>query len=355
MTDSLGLSTGTTNLVAARAGHPPLARRSVLTLFDRRAPEVGVPEDNPNLTEPGLVLRGFVERVGDPVPLVAADGSSHRGEQLLAEALDALARAAGYPTPVAIAVPAHWGPRPVAALRAALAGKLGLRAQDAPPPLISDAAAAVAALYAEPGLPTRGVVALCDFGGTGSSVTLVDAASNFAPVAETVRYPEFSGDRVDEAIVNHVLAGVRSDTDPASTAAVGSLTRLRGQCRLAKERLSTETAAAVSVELPGFAGEVQLTRRELDALIAGPLDGFLNAVSDALGRSRIRPGELAAVATVGGGASMPLIGARLSERLRVPVVTTPHPASSAAVGAGILAEQGPPADLTTAAEASAPT
>ncbi len=32
----------------------------------------------PNLKQPGMVLSGFVERVGDPVPLVAADGSSHQ-------------------------------------------------------------------------------------------------------------------------------------------------------------------------------------------------------------------------------------------------------------------------------------
>ena len=36
-------------------------------------------------------------------------------------------------------------------------------------------AAALTALQADPGLPTRGVIALCDFGGSGTSITLVDA------------------------------------------------------------------------------------------------------------------------------------------------------------------------------------
>src|SRR2546430_15571909 len=85
MNDSLGLSIGMTNLVAARIGHAPVMRRSVLTLFSDRAPEVGVPGENPNLNQPGLVLSGFVERVGDPVPLVAADGSQHRGERVRSE------------------------------------------------------------------------------------------------------------------------------------------------------------------------------------------------------------------------------------------------------------------------------
>ena len=41
MSDPLGLSIGTTNLVAARVGNQPVTRRSVLTLFSHRAPEVG--------------------------------------------------------------------------------------------------------------------------------------------------------------------------------------------------------------------------------------------------------------------------------------------------------------------------
>ena len=105
MSDALGLSIGMTNLVAARVGYPPVMRRSVLTLFDDRAPEVGIPSENPNLSQPGLVLSGFVDRVGDPVPLVAADGSAHRGEQVLVEALDTMARTVGGGAPGAGAVP----------------------------------------------------------------------------------------------------------------------------------------------------------------------------------------------------------------------------------------------------------
>ena len=90
MSESLGLSIGVANLVAARVGSAPVTRRSVLTFFDHRAAEVGLPEENPGLAEPGLVLRGFVERVGDRAPLVAADGTRYLGEALTVEALDAM-------------------------------------------------------------------------------------------------------------------------------------------------------------------------------------------------------------------------------------------------------------------------
>src|ERR1700752_927510 len=109
MTDSLGLSIGMTNLVAARAGAPPVSRRAVLTLYPNRVPEVGLPSENPNLTEPGVVLSGFVERVGDPVPLVASDGATHRAHQMLVDALKRIGHSvasAAAPSQLTIAVPA---------------------------------------------------------------------------------------------------------------------------------------------------------------------------------------------------------------------------------------------------------
>src|SRR5258705_2925972 len=197
-----------TNLVAALIGRPPVMRRSVLTLFNDRAPEVGVPDQNPNLNQPGLVLSGFVERVGDPVPLVAADGSPHVGERLLVEALDAMSRTVGGAGPVAIAVPAHWRPGTVGALRGALRAKPSLAPNGVPAALIPDSVAALAALQAAPGLPSSGVVALVDLGGSGTSVTIADAGSNFAQIGETVRYSDFSGDQIAQALLNHVLPGV---------------------------------------------------------------------------------------------------------------------------------------------------
>lgn len=135
MSDVLGLSIGQTNLGATRTARPPVSRRAVLTLFGHRPAEVGVPSENPNLTEPGLIMWGFVERVGDPVPLIAQDGSSHRGDALTAEALEAMARAVGGPAPskITVAVPAHWGPAVVGALRAALRTKPALFSDGAPP------------------------------------------------------------------------------------------------------------------------------------------------------------------------------------------------------------------------------
>ena len=365
MSDSLGLSIGSTNLVAARVGRPPVMRRSILTLFDDRAPEVGVPSEfGGNPGQSGMVLSGFVERVGDPVPLVAADGSPHRGERVLVEALDAMARTVGGGAPVAIAVPAHWGPATVGALRGALRAVPGLAPDGVPPALLPDSTAALAALQAAPGLPASGVVVLCDFGGSGTSVTLADAGANLDPVGQTVRYPDFSGDQIDQALLNHVLAGIAAanDADPAGTAAVSSLARLRNEVRLAKERLSAETATVVHAELPGFASDVRVTRNELEQLINEPLAGVLHTVEETLQRNNIPLANVAAVATVGGGANIPLVTQQLSTRLRAPVITTPQSQLNVAAGAALIADSGLAGDAPTgmaptgmAAAADAPT
>ena len=351
MSDPLGLSIGTTNLVAARVGNQPVTRRSVLTLFSHRAPEVGAPSAHGQTAEPGVTLAGFVERVGDPVPLVAADGSSYHADRLLVEALDAMVYVAGGEpsSQIAIAVPAHWGPATVRALRAGLRTNPTLAPNGMPARLVSDAEAALTALHTNPGLVSRGVVALLDFGGSGTSITLADAASAFQPIAETSRYPEFSGDQIDQALLHHVLDGIATAgrVDPASTAAVGSLARLREECRIAKERLSAETVTELVAELPGYRSNIRVTRAELEHLISDPLGGVLAALENLLEHNRIGWAGIAAVVTVGGGASIPLVTQRLSEHSRVPVVTTPQPALDAAAGAALFAAYGSEADAQT--------
>jgi hypothetical protein len=208
-----------------------------------------------------------------------------------------------------------------------------------PPQLVSDAAAALTALQNDPGVPTRGVIALCDFGGTGTSITLVNATNGYAPIGPTVRHTDFSGDLVDQALLTHVIDDLSAagTIDLSGTSAIGSLTRLRAQCRGAKERLSTAAVTSLVAELPGYSSEVRLTRNELDEAIRAPLADFTGVVQETVERNGI---QLVAVASVGGGARIPIITTTLSEHFRVPVITTGQPELAAAVGGGLRASRG---------------
>ena len=348
--DPIGVSIGTSNLVAVRVGRAPVSRRAVLTLFGHLPAEVGTAEENGHPPDPdGMVVRGFVERVGDPVPLVVGDGASYRGETLLATALSALldlVGGAGAGDVVTIAAPAHWSRTARTALQAALAADPRLAAIR--PALVPDTLATLTALHADPGLPDTGVIALLDFGASGTGLTLVDAATGFTPIGETQRLP-FSGDEVDAAVLRAVLTDLErhGDVDPAATAAVGSLVRLRHECRVAKERLSAEPAVSLVAALPGHHSEVRFTRAELDSLVAPELDGVCDALVDFASRHGVLLSRLSAVATVGGGAAMPIVTQRLSELLSAPVVTTPRAELNATIGAALLAARGDDPDAPT--------
>ncbi|HJT90739.1 MAG TPA: Hsp70 family protein, partial [Mycobacterium sp.] len=359
MSDGVGLSIGATNLTAVVVGRTALKRSPVLTLYPHRPPEVGVPSENPNLTERGLIITDFVDRVGDPVGIVASDGSTHRADALLADALRAMLVAVGGgrppADPVAVTYPAHWRPAAVDALRNALAGMPEFQ-RPKPAPAVSDATAALTALQDDPGVPTRGVIALCDFGGSGTSVTLVDAGNGFAPVGPTVRHTDLSGDLIDQALLTHVINDLSAagTIDLSGTSAIGSLSRLRAQCRGAKERLSTAAVTSLVAELPGHRTDVRLTRNELDDAIRQPLADFVGVVQETLDRSGIQPADLVAVASVGGGARVPFITTTLSEHFRVPVITTAQPELTPAIGGGLAAVRGTVEEGMTSMAAAAP-
>lgn len=320
---ALGLSIGVTNLAAVAADHS-ITRKPVLTLYRQRPPEVGVPSENPRLDEPGLVITDFVDRVGDSVGIVAADGSVYRSEALVADALLALAYTAtggrALPGSVTVTYPAHWGPAAVAALDSALRRASewshGTSSTAQPLSLLPDAAAALYAIRADPGIPARGIVAVCDFGGSGTGITLVDAADEYRPVAATVRHQAFSGDLIDQSLLSYVMSELPGTGafDPAGTSAIGSLTKLRIECRKAKERLSSSTVTTLTDAL---GGDIRLTRNELEDTIRDSLDSVGRALEQTLARSGIRTAELVAIVSVGGGANIPAVTTTLSGRFCV--------------------------------------
>lgn len=299
------------------------------------------------------MLTGFVNRVGDPRGVVAPDGSVHRGEVLLADGLRALAYAAtgGRPLPddVAVTYPAHWESPAVEALGAALGEIPEWSGRARPILLIPDAAATLLAVRTNPGIPARGTVAVCDFGGSGTSITLMDADGDYRAVAPTVRHRDFSGDLIDQALLGVVVANMpTTGAFPTGTAAIGSLSRLRTGCRIAKEQLSSSTATTLTNGLTGAQGEIRLARHELDDAIRPALTGFLARLDETLARNGIR--DLVAVVSSGGGANLPAITTTLARHLRVAVATTPRPQLTAAVGAALRVARGV-GDATSAASA----
>lgn len=305
---AVGLSVGSTTLAAVTADHAVTVR--------------------PMVVRAGHPVGGFVDRVGDPVGIVAADGSLHPAAALLADALRDLARSAnaGRGATVAVAYPGHWRPAEVEALRRAL--RRIPHWQE--PTLLPDYEAALRALRVD--LPERGVVAVCDFGGTATTVTLVDLGT--ARLIGTPRQnTDFSGDAIDRALLNHVLASAGVAPGSTGTSAIAPLTRLRGECRAAKERLSAQTATTVPGRTAGLRSDVRITRPELEELLRAPLAAVPADVQELMRHNAIA--KLAAVVSTGGGAAIPAVTTVLSQNLWVPVIAARRPALTAAAGAAL--------------------
>lgn len=343
MQPAIGLSVGVTNLAAVTADSS-LTRRPVLTLYPHRPSEVGGRGENPNLTEPGLVIADFVNRVGGPAGIAATDRSTHRAEDLLADALRALAHAAtaGGPLPdvVGVTYPAYWSSAAVAALRDALS-RVAVFSQGLL--MLSEVEAALAALPIGSDTAT-GVIPVCDFGGSGATITLVRVGEDgdCSQVDAGVRYPGLSGELIDQGLVNQVVADVTvgGSFEGTVSSGIGSLAGLRALCRDAKERLSTAATTTLRVDLPGFAGDVELTRADVDEVLAEPLAAFCSTVRNILEDNGFSDASVVAVAAVGGGANIPGLVAGLSDRFGVPVITAPQPQLVSALGAALLAGQG---------------
>ncbi|SKV93881.1 proline rich protein [Mycobacteroides abscessus subsp. abscessus] len=76
---------------------------------------------------------------------------------------------------------------------------------------------------------------------------------------------------------------------------------------------------------------------------------MITTIQETLEYNNIAPARVAAVLTVGGGSSIPLVTQQLSERLRCPIIAAPHPQLAVAFGAAIMAGQ---PDETPSAEAT---
>ncbi|GAA4257304.1 Hsp70 family protein [Dactylosporangium darangshiense] len=282
----------------------------------------------------GRILRGFVRRIGDDVPMVV-DGRSYRPQDLLAAlvrlVVDRLREQEGEACEqVALTHPAGWGPHRLGALFEALR-EIGL--DDVVllpgPAAAAEACAASAALLAG-----------CDLGGSACTTFLVRRPAR-GPV-EVLAHEEHAvgGADLDDALVAHVRAAIgRAVSEPPPDADSGPVAvLLRRDCTGARERLSEQDEA--EVPLPWWAPDagraLPVTRAELSAMARPILRGTVESLVRLVEEGEQEP---AAVLLVGGAAATPLVAEMITERLALPILRDDEPQSTAARGAALVARR----------------
>ncbi|MFF0817797.1 Hsp70 family protein [Rhodococcus sp. NPDC003318] len=285
----------------------------------------------------GAVISGYADRVGDPVPLIADDGSAHAGAALVATTMRALADESAPADAVTAAHPAAWSEYQADVLSAALvdAGLPGVT-------LVPEPVAAAAWLrHTHPGIDDSPVV-VYDLGAGSLDVTVVRPGEQPEILGTPLRSEDFSGARFDHATLRHVLDAMAVDADgmdPFDAATVAALAELRSRCRVAKEALSSDTDTVIAVDLPGVHTDVRLVREELEELIREPIAESVNVVHEAVRGAGLELSDIGLVLLTGGGAAIPLVTESLSTTLRLPLVADIDPTSTAAAGAAVLAAE----------------
>ncbi|MGW4088577.1 Hsp70 family protein [Nocardia sp. NPDC004750] len=352
---ALGITVGASNSVAVAAtedGDDGLGRSgggylrshpSVLRLSPDMAPTLGAGAGSTGRHFSDVLLEGFLARVGDPVGILAEDGSSYSAPDLVATSIgclvDEIAAESG-PSAVQATVachPAWWSRHTVDIQRDALE-----RAGLGEVTLVPEPTAAIRWLDAAHGRADDGAVIVFDLGATGSTVSVVRTGEHASLLGTPLRSTDVAGAEFDLLTMRYVLANavLAADFDPFDPMVERGLSALREHCRKAKEELSINTATVVPVRVDPadpHGSTVRLVRGELEDLLRGPLLSAMDLIRDAVHRAGLDIGDVGRVLLTGGGGAIPLVAELVSSEFGLPVVAAPDPEHTTARGAALLA------------------
>ena len=332
MEAGLGIGIGSTTLVAVVDNPDDAATISRRTVRSECVVQL----------DPSSVFTDFVERVGDPVPLFAADGTPHRGEDLTAVAVTTLMRDAladqDRPSHVVIAHPAWWSRHAVSALEKSLSTKMIHDNTPVDTTLIAEPIAVADWLRTSGHPDSDGLTVVFDLGARSLDVTVVTTTGGSATiVGKSLHSDDIGGDEFDHLVTRHLLTELDhfAHIDTSAPETLDALTALRGQAREAKETLSFETETVVHVDLPGGSHNLRLVRSELEDLLRPAITRSVALVHEAMRSAGVESNDVSHVVLAGGSSSIPLVAELLSSELRVPMIAAPDPGSCAAAGAAI--------------------
>ena len=358
MAYGLGVDLGTTYSAAAVGqdgrvepfglGTTAPAIPSVVVVREDGEVLVGEAAERRAASEPTRTAREFKRRLGDSTPIVVG-GTPYGAEALMAHLARAIVsqvteREGDQPGHVVLTHPANYAQFKTDLLRecARLAGLDMGRVS-----LLAEPEAAAINYASQQRVETGQVVAVYDFGGgTFDAAVVRKTPAGFEIIGTPEGIERLGGIDIDAAILAHVdsaVDGQLHELDTSDPAVHSALSRLRDECRRAKEALSTDTDTAIPVAVPGLQTEVRLTRTELEAMIRPRIRETVDALERAVGSAGLSMADVGRILLVGGTSRIPLIGEMLREATGRPVALDAHPkfaiASGAAAEAGRIASE----------------
>lgn len=317
---------------------------------------VGEAAERRGLDDPHHMVREFKRRIGDSVPLAVGEGWLAPEDVYATMARWVVDRAGERegtaPSSIIMTHPAAWGQHRTSVVLAAL-NAAGLHDIT----LISEPEAAALHYASQTRVEDGSIIAVYDLGGgTFDTAILRKAgAGNFELLGRPDGIETLGGADFDAAVLRHVMGHVKAsgDVDPEAPDTLAALSRLRRECREAKEALSLDSESSVAVSLPGTQLSVRLVRAEFEALIEEPLRETVEALERSLQSVNVDSQDLSAVLLIGGSSRIPLVAQMISVELGRPIAVDADPKSSICLGAAVAGLRSRADEAVDAAAAAA--
>ena len=298
------------------------------------------------------MYRDFVERVGDPVPVIGTDGVPRLGADLLALTVAAVVWQVTHgvePDTLVITHPAAWSRYEVSVLRSALSTTW---LDTTPISLLSAPVAAVVSAEDAGAAGPGEAVLVVDIGGGSTELAVVLGGTGRARrIAATGSTDELGDAVLDRRLATRLagdLAGRFPELDPRSPAHLPALRELVAAAHRARTALVHDPSADVELRLPSGQDRVRVVRDEFEALVTDAVSAGVSSVTRLLREAYSNGVTVAAILVTGNSADMPLLAEQMSTRSDVPMLIAPDPEWTTVDGAVAAATR---AAATLAADA----
>jgi actin-like ATPase involved in cell morphogenesis len=259
------------------------------------------------------------------------------------------------PAAVRVTHPADWGEPRRALLRDAVE-RAGIDGAT----LIAEPVAAAARIATS--TPPGKHIAVYDFGGgTFDAAVLCRTADSFVVTGPPAGRDPLGGEDIDQRIIGYIgsvvgetLEAWQTLLNPGDTPTRRNAAAFRREVQQAKETLSE--VRVCQLWIPGLERDLQLTREELEELIAPDIEATVDTLETAIADSGVAVDDLAGIYLVGGSSRIPLVETTIYRRLGKMPMVQDSPKSVVALGAAAWVESSapPPAPSPAPAPSAGP-
>ncbi|MGQ0554744.1 MAG: molecular chaperone DnaK [Nitrospiraceae bacterium] len=187
---------------------------------------------------------------------------------------------------------------------------------------------------------TQGTIAVYDFGGGTFDISILKLKDGIFEVLATSGDTHLGGDDLDRVLVNLFIGDIREQYGIDVSHYPDHVQAVRLEAERAKIRLSDEIKTQITIELPEDKGRFarELTRDQLESLVAGIIERTLAPCRIALKDAGLTPTDIDEVVLVGGSTRMPLVRQRVEALFGKPPHCHLNPDEVVALGAAVQAD-----------------